>query len=289
MPFLGVAIQSILDQTFRDFELLVIDDGSTDSTAAFLATQTDERLRVITQPNRGLVASLNRGIAEARYPWIARMDADDIALPGRLEQQVAFLENHPEVGVVSCAFGYVGVAGERLPITHVPRLATPPFYDPMRDPVILHQGAILDRHAVEVVGRYRDIRAAEDLDLWLRLQESRCRMASMADVLMLVRVLPSGVSSTAFVDQRIGWKYSRACAIARRRGEPEPDAESFRRVHWPRGWKRLSVAAARQFRIAGARWGSGDYLGAALALLLVLLVRPGYVLSKLAAYSFRDR
>ena len=98
--FLREALDSVLAQTLADFELLVVDDGSTDETPEILASVGDERLRVLRQEPAGLVAALERGIGEARAPYLARMDADDVSLPCRLERQVAFLDEQSQVALV---------------------------------------------------------------------------------------------------------------------------------------------------------------------------------------------
>ena len=98
--FLVEAVESVLEQTERDLELIVVDDGSTDSTPRLLAGVSDPRLRVLTQEPRGLAPALNVGCSEASAPVIARMDADDVALPDRLERQLAFLDAEPEVALL---------------------------------------------------------------------------------------------------------------------------------------------------------------------------------------------
>src|SRR5437867_9556704 len=94
--FVREAVESILGQTFQNFELLIVDDGSTDATPSILLEFTDPRLVRLRQDRAGLIAALNRGLDLARGEYIARMDADDIALPRRLERQVKFLDGNPE-------------------------------------------------------------------------------------------------------------------------------------------------------------------------------------------------
>jgi len=97
----GEAVDSILAQTFRDFEFIVVDDGSTDRTPEILAAYTDPRLvRVMLPSNQGLAIALNRGLAVAQGEYVARMDADDVSVPERLAKQVAHMDAHPEIGVL---------------------------------------------------------------------------------------------------------------------------------------------------------------------------------------------
>src|SRR5215831_20796642 len=99
-PWVRAAVESALAQTTSDLEVIVIDDGSTDQTPALLATLDDARLRVERQPPRGLTPSLNRALALARAPLLARLDADDLARPERLALQRAFFDAHPDVGLL---------------------------------------------------------------------------------------------------------------------------------------------------------------------------------------------
>lgn len=99
------AVKSILTQTFHDFELIVIDDGSTDATGRILQEFDDPRLRVIAGNHRGFLSALRIGIEHARAPWLARMDSDDISAPDRLQRQIGFLAEHPECVFVGSVFG----------------------------------------------------------------------------------------------------------------------------------------------------------------------------------------
>jgi glycosyltransferase involved in cell wall biosynthesis len=101
-PYLGEAVQSVIDQTFTDFEFIITNDGSTDGSKEVLERfeQSDDRICLVHRKNRGLIASLNRGLDMARGKYVARMDGDDISRPERFERQVSFLERNPEIGIL---------------------------------------------------------------------------------------------------------------------------------------------------------------------------------------------
>ena len=117
--YLQEAIESILNQTFKDFEFIIINDGSTDKTLEIIKSFTDPRIKLITQENRGIIYSLNKGITESRGKYIARMDADDISLPERLEKEYRFLEQNPNYGIVGTTF-----------LIKLPALSEPPHGQP---------------------------------------------------------------------------------------------------------------------------------------------------------------
>jgi glycosyltransferase involved in cell wall biosynthesis len=165
------SIESILGQTFRDFELLVVDDASTDGTAAVLAGYDDPRIRTIRNPeNLGLTRSLNRGLEQARGRLVARQDADDVSEPRRLERQVAFLEANPDVPLVASAYVRIDDSGAGVGPRPVP-------CDPrsIRRRLLLlnafaHSSVVFRREAVEALGGYREeFPFAQDYDLWSRL------------------------------------------------------------------------------------------------------------------------
>ena len=105
--YLGAAVGSILGQTFRDFELLIVDDGSTDGTKRLLGELSDPRIRVIHAPHRGVRSAFELGIREARGQWVARMDSDDLSHPERLGREVTFLQAHPECVFVMTLHGVI--------------------------------------------------------------------------------------------------------------------------------------------------------------------------------------
>lgn len=199
--FLAGAIESLLAQTHRDFELLVIDDGSTDGSAHVLDRVTDHRVRVIHQVNQGLVGALNTGLAATRTELVARMDQDDLCAPDRLEVQLTFLREHPGVAAVGCCYEVMDEDGATTTTAHV---AAQPAY--LRRQLyfrnVLPHGAMLYRRsAVVAVGGYREVGPAEDYDLWARLAMSY-DVASIPNVLFRYRVTTTGMSVQSAVGQR---------------------------------------------------------------------------------------
>jgi len=194
--YLRSAVESILSQTIVDLELVVINDGSADRTGEILAGFSDDRLIIINQEHRGLVASLNHGLAIAKRKYIARMDGDDIALPARLEKQVAFLEMHPQVGILGTACRLIDAAGRNLGVVQWPAddlqirwvsLLGTPFAHPtvvMRRETLKDNGLTYDDAFAEGV---------EDYDLWTRVLRYASG-ANLAEPLLLYR-RHSGVST----------------------------------------------------------------------------------------------
>ena len=216
MPWLVEAIESLRRQTFTDHEVIVIDDGSTDGTGDYLASLA-ERLAwcVLDGRHLGLTPTLNGCLALAVAPLVARLDADDLARPDRLERQVAFMDAHPEVGLLGTG------AIEKAPDGRTLRLVTPPTGDAdlraaliRRNPFV-HSSVMFRRAIVQRLGGYDTrYRVAQDYDLWMRMAQVT-RVACLPDVLVERRILPTGVSATRARPRRWAEARIRIRAIAR--------------------------------------------------------------------------
>ena len=201
------AVESILAQTFDDFEFILIDDGSTDGSKGLLDgyARRDPRIRLTSRPNKGLTATLNEGLGMACGEFVARMDADDISLPSRFEKQVAFLRANPDVVCVGARVLRVDPYGS--PLSESNHKLTHEEIDGqlMEEGLgwaITHPVAMMRRDAVVKVGGYREqFRTSQDLDLWLRLAEVG-RLANLPDVLLKYRYHPQSVGFTKFEEQR---------------------------------------------------------------------------------------
>lgn len=184
--YIEEAIQSVLDQTFTDFELLVIDDGSTDRTPEVLSSFTDVRLRIVRFPaHRGLVPALNTGISESRSALIARMDADDICMPRRFERQVRFLETHPEVSICGT---WMREFGEHDALSRPPTEPEEVRAGMFFGWVMSHPTMMMRRSSLEQFGLTynEELRHVEDLELLIRASEV-IRLANIPEFLMQYR------------------------------------------------------------------------------------------------------
>lgn len=195
--YLPKAINSILSQTYRDFEFLIVNDGSTDETGKIMEefAKQDARIRVITnEKNLGLTKSLNIALRQAQGVYVARMDADDVALSERLEKQVSFLDVHPEIGMVGTAFEWIDengkIIGQKEVVTEPEELRslliqTNPF---------LHGSIMIRKEILDRAGWYDErYKKAQDYDLWLRLSQT-CKFANLPDVLMQKRMTRNMIS-----------------------------------------------------------------------------------------------
>ena len=227
--FVAEAIESVLAQTFTDFEFLILDDGSRDKTPEIILglAARDSRIRPIIRENRGLVASLNQMLAEARAPLIARMDADDICLPQRFALQLAFLDAHPDYGVVGGRTDDIDDNYQHWecnapwhPETHEGFLKA----IESEDPLLCHPAVMYRRDVVLSVGGYHAaFKHCEDLDLWLRLA-SVTKLGNLTDTLIRYRHYADQVSSRHATEQQIGAAVARIAYQERQAGRPDPTA-----------------------------------------------------------------
>lgn len=185
------AVQSILTQTFRDFELLLVDNNSTDRSVEIAQelSNSDSRIHIFHEAQQGVVFAMNRGVQNARGEMIARMDADDVSLPGRLEKQYRFLQTHPQIGLVGCNVRHVS----SLPSEGLQRFVdwVNTFHSeeeiwlnrfveiPLIQPSVLFRAGLVEQH-----GAYRHGDFPEDYELFLRWLAGGVRFAQLPDELL---------------------------------------------------------------------------------------------------------
>ncbi|WP_060983150.1 glycosyltransferase family 2 protein [Vibrio splendidus] len=190
------AINSLLEQSFSDFEVICIDDGSKDATKRIIENiaSKDNRIRLISRENKGLIYTLNEALSLCKYDYIARMDADDICLPNRLSLQLEFLLRNPTVAVVGSRYHYIDESSKingirKSPTSNFLLKVLLTFGSPFGHPtVMINRKVVTD-------DLYYDpkYKAAEDYELWLRLSK-KYRFACIKKPLLLYRVLDSSIS-----------------------------------------------------------------------------------------------
>jgi hypothetical protein len=222
--FLAETIESVLNQSFRDFEFLVVDDGSTDATADILSkyVHRDGRIRVLGDGKRGRSASLNLAISLANGKYVANTDADDLSMPRRIEEQVAFMERNPEVGVLGSAYELVTESGVVIDTVGHPLEDSQIRSVMLRYNPICHSSVILRKDIVLATTGYRStFEPSEDYDLWLRMSE-RSRLANLDNVLVRYRLHGNQLSIRKIEHQTLCVLAASAAAEQRRRGKCDP-------------------------------------------------------------------
>ena len=262
--YVAQAVESILAQTWRDYEFIIIDDGSTDRSRPLLEkfARQDARIRLTSRPNTGIVGALNEALAQARGGLVARMDADDVSMPDRLARQVEFMRSHPEVVAAGARVRGIDPCGCEL-FRSEHKLEHAEIDAELLKGVgwaIVHPAAMMRREAVERIGRYRaEFQWVEDLDLFLRLGEIG-KLANLPDELLYYRQHTESVNRTRAAEQA---SLADACVreAYRRRGGEAPAGWKF--VPKPKpppavqlrtwAWKALgsgNVPAARKHAVA---------------------------------------
>lgn len=228
--FLAPAIESILGQTFHDFEFLILDDGSRDGTPGIVREYAarDSRIRPVLRENRGLIASLNELLHLASAPIVARMDADDVSRPERFARQIAFLDANADYGVVGSWTEDIDEDGAPYRLTGKDHPQDhESFLEHIENglPLICHPAVMFRRDVVLSVGGYHAaFRHCEDYDLWLRLA-SVTRLASIPERLIRYRHYENQVSSRHATEQQVGAAVSYLAYHERLAGRADPTAD----------------------------------------------------------------
>ncbi|ENU2505986.1 glycosyltransferase family 2 protein [Escherichia coli] len=194
--YLAEAIQSILNQTHKNFELICINDGSTDKSQEIIEyfSSRDARIVVINQPNKGVVSSLNLAISLAKYDYIARMDADDISHPTRLDKQIRYMTSNKDISILGTAYNYVDINGRVL------KTRKPPQNDSRIKGIMLfgsplcHPSVMFNKRLIGMDLYYdNDFKHCEDYELWTRLY-GKFKFGNLPDVLLDYRIHDKSVS-----------------------------------------------------------------------------------------------
>lgn len=198
------AIDSILSQTFRMFEFIIVDDGSSDESLKIIKSyeNSDPRIRVVSQPKRGLSAALNVGLKLVTADFIARMDADDVSDTDRLELQLQFLRNNPKIAAAGTAARLIDEYGEACGTLKIPTSFNEIRWRLMFANVIIHPSVMIRRDALQSVGGYNEsFTYAQDLELWVRFMRYGHTLGNIEKCMISYRIHPAQISSAKLDDQ----------------------------------------------------------------------------------------
>lgn len=263
--FLGEAIESVLNQTLRDFELIIVDDGSTDRSAEILEqyAQRDRRIIVISsEANRGIARSLNNAISHARAEYLAVMDSDDVALPGRLETQLRFLQAHAEIALLGSRAQLVNFRGARIPAN----VELPCEHHEIDDALlaggwpIIHPTVMMRAAIVRTLGGYNEgFRSNVDHEIFLRMAE-RSKLANLPDALLLYRIhhramTAKNTSGCRLVQQAISEACERRSLPYPPRVKPRNRGLGFNQIYWGKGIRGVRQLAGLFLQSPSAFWG----------------------------------
>jgi glycosyltransferase involved in cell wall biosynthesis len=195
--YLRASIDSILAQTYRNFELIIINDGSTDNSDSIIKSYNDERILLVRQLNHGLVYSLNKAIGIASGTYIARQDADDISLPSRFEKELQLLTSNTRLGVVSCYFTYV----DEITLDPSVTISGPTLNTDIKRAMYFtnpfgHGAVMMRRKIFDTIAPYSaDYGPTEDFELWRRIADE-WDLAIVPESLYFYRLNSAGISSS---------------------------------------------------------------------------------------------
>lgn len=261
-------LESVLGQSFRSFEIIVVDDGSTDDTRAIVKSYGRRGVVVLSQPNAGPAAARNRALSHARGKFIALLDSDDIWEPDCLQTMVEFLDRQPEVSIAFCDsrfFGATKLAGKTFQEVYPP---CPPITFAKAAGCVSHVclDAIIRREVFDRIGGFDEaLRAAEDFDLWLRALRAGCRIEPLARVLVRYRRHAASISAHSTLADAAALQ-----VLDKWGGQPCLDAEENAAVERTR----LQMQFKLDLRHAVDHIHNGEFLLARAALRRVCGYRP---------------
>ncbi len=291
--YLSQAIESVLAQTHRDLELLIIDNGSTDRSLRIMENyaRRDGRIRILCRSDRGVAAAANCGLREARGEWVARLDCDDVFLPEKLEKQIAFIRKNPDARIAGTLGYFISETGRVIGLVSGDGPFTKAEFEKMAarcDPVFfIHSSTLVHRMAALDIGGYRERFAqAEDVDLWLRMAEKGCLLLKVPEPLTLYRIHRQSLTMSRNAEQRLHHRWVMACAGARRKGRVEPTLQEFLAGEKDRPWPerlqaRREELGERLFQRAALHYACGNPIRLAAFLSAALTLHPRHVVARL--------
>jgi len=291
--YLKEAINSSLNQTYKMCRVVVINDASTDATGDLISKyENNLKVEIIhNEKNKGKAESLNQLLPNLNETYVALMDADDVMHPHRIENQVQFMNEHPDVGASSGFMEYISSDGRVIGKATLDLLTDEDArrYQENKEPFAIFCPCAILRTVVfqdgDLLFRKR-FWPADDIDLWNRIYETKWRVIVQPEVLMQYRVHGSSAVTSNFFNTRQQFEFVRESMRARRRGEVEPTRAEFLQACedkpvWYRLNKRRKIHAKGMYRGAGFAVAEKNYLSGIRMMAIACLLQPGYSLRRL--------
>lgn len=289
--FIAKAIESILNQTFQDFELILVDDGSTDNTLEIMThyKQQNNRIQIIQSKHVGCSSARNLGINQSKFPWIAVMDADDIALPNRLARQIEAANANPKVVAWGTYVYHVNLKEEILSIQKHGLLTEEEYYAQMKRgdvPFVIHPTSLIKKEILLRVGGYDPkFSDADDFELFDRLSDYGPILV-IPEPLLLYRLHSQSVSMNKYFIRDLLIKYVYRRRSLQIKGEEVVDLDQFIRNYKQlpfllRTKHYLNNLSQFWYRKAGVFFSEKQYLQATLYLSMVIVVNPLYAIPRI--------
>ncbi|GAB4405651.1 MAG: hypothetical protein OHK0053_31630 [Microscillaceae bacterium] len=299
--YLGAAIESTLDQTYPHWELILVNDGSQDNTLALMESYAakDSRIRVLSHENRGISASNNRALEVAQGVYFAKLDADDTMVPERLEKQLAYLQQHPEVTMLSCQAFYINPKGKVIGVQITPGYTHPAeSRQAQRDGrlvIALHSGFMTYMEKMREVGGYReDLPCVVDLDLYNRMVARGNTLIIMPDKLVHYRMHLASVMALTTRNNRTQLVKAWLADTYRRQAEGKParPLEEFRKTltdeaFWRRWSRRCKEMSYHYRRNSIIHYGDRNYPAFVYSVGLATALQPAHTFKRIGAWLKR--
>ena len=299
--YLGEAVSSILNQEYDSFQFLIVNNASTDKTAAILEgfAAKDNRIQILTNEETvPLVVARERAIALAESPWVALMDADDIAEPKRLARQMEVIELEGDtIGALGTFAHQINDRGDRVGVVRTGPTSRLQFEKAMaknETVILLDPSTVIHRSTFLAVGGYRsEYTPASDLDLWYRIAETGREIRALPEYLMRYRVHSGSLSVSQTMLQRARCHFINHNMRRRRQGLPERTLEEFEAWARPRYRLRLSWyindLGMSYFKRAGLARCRGDHMALVGNLCLALILKPSMLWNRLLPHVREGR
>jgi len=295
--FLAEAIDSVLNQTYQDFELILVNDGSTDNSLKIMQNYAaiDKRIKIISQENQGRCEAFNRGLNASKSEWVARLDADDVFLPNKLEKQVDFIKRNPQTVLVGTQGYHIDKYGRKLSLMGIDGPFTQSEYETylrQNKPIFFIASSVLMRRdkVLAVGGMRKEMLQAEDLDLWNRVAEQGGTCLKIPEPLVLYRIHEGSISTRDYLAQRMYYKWVRDCMIARRSGQQEPSLAEFLEIRKRRPWYKKINSFRKDYgkyfyRMAALNYAMKKYVKCIFYYISSAIIHPEHAIPRVIQQS----